>query len=294
MPANPGPWAPARRRAARLRHKLAGDSDLLSLPTGPPGGLGLAGSGPVTRAELAGLPAAARTYLRFMGAVGRPADWSFVAHCTGRFRLRPGWPWLACATWQYNSALEVARIFHLRIGAPPMSARDAYVRGQGSMAGTLLGVVPVAGGLGPEYDVSELVTYLDDLVFCAPSMLLRLPVSWHEAGDRCFDLTIRDRGHEVRARVFTDDRGAPVDFSTQDRWCDLPGGLARVRWTTPAQGCRQRGGRWLPTRSTAIWHLPGGNFSYAEFCLRPGDLRYNVAPGWLLVPAAMDEVAAAG
>ena len=217
-----------------------------------------------------------------------------MAHCTGRFRLRPSWPWLPCVTWQYNSALEVARIFHLRIGTPPMTARDAYVRGQGSMAGTLLGVVPVAAGLGPRYDISELATYLDDLVFCAPSMLLRLPVSWHEAGDRCFDLTIRDRGHEVRARVFTDDRGAPVDFSTEDRWCDLPGGLARVRWTTPVHGCRQQGGRWLPTRSTAIWHLPGGSFSYAEFCLSPGDLRYNVAPGWLLAPAVMDEIAAAG
>ena len=97
-------------------------------------------------ADLAGLPAAARTYLRFMGVLGRPADWSFVAHCTGRFRLRPGWPWLPCASWQYNSALEVARLFHLRIGAPPMTARDAYVKGQGSMAGRLLGVVQVAGG----------------------------------------------------------------------------------------------------------------------------------------------------
>ncbi len=134
MSANPGPWLPARRRAARLRHRLAGDTDVLSLPTGPAGGPWLTASGPVTSAELAGLPAAARTYLRFMGAAGRPADWSFVAHCTGRFRLRPGWPWLPCVTWQYNSALEVARIFHLRIGAPPMTARDAYVRGQGSMA----------------------------------------------------------------------------------------------------------------------------------------------------------------
>ena len=293
MSGNPVPWLTARRRAARLQHKLAGDTDLLSLPTGPPDCPGLLGTAPVTAADLAGLPAAARTYLRFMGVAGRPADWSFVAHCSGRFRLRPGWPWLPCASWQYNSALEVARLFHLRIGPPPMTARDAYVRGQGSMAGSLFGVVPVVAGLGPEYDVSELVTYLDDLVFCAPSMLLRLPVSWHEAGDRCFDLTIRDRGHVVSARVFTDDRGAPVDFSTEDRWCDLPGGLARVRWTTPVHGCR-RGGRWLPTRSTAIWHLPGGDFSYAEFSLHRGDLRYNVAPGWLLDPAAMDEVAAAG
>ena len=48
MSAKPGPWLPARRRASRLRHKLAADTDLLGLPTGPAGGPGLAGNGPVT------------------------------------------------------------------------------------------------------------------------------------------------------------------------------------------------------------------------------------------------------
>ena len=139
----------------------------------------------------------------------------------------------------------MARVFHLRIGGPvPMSARDAYTRGEGSVRGTMLGLVHLVNGTGPEYDVSELVTYLNDAIFCAPGMLLSLPVTWTAAGDDCFDLTLRDAGHRVTARVFLDARGAPVDFSTEDRWCDLPGGLARVRWTTPVQG-RRRGGRPL-------------------------------------------------
>jgi hypothetical protein len=264
--------APRPRHASRLRHKLARDSGVLALPDGP------AQAEPVSARQLAGLPGAAQQYLRFMGVPGRAADWSFLAHCTGRFRLRPGWPWLPCEAWQYNSGLDVARVFHLRIGGPvPMSARDAYEQGQGSVRGTLLGVVPLVNATGPEYDVSELVTYLNDAVFCAPGMLLNLPVTWSAAGDRCFDLTLRDAGHRVTARVFLDERGAPIDFSTEDRWCDLPGGLARVRWTTPVQGCRQRSGRWLPTQGTAIWHLPGGDFSYAELRFRPGDLSYNVA-----------------
>lgn len=261
------------RHGTRLRRKLAGDAGVLGLPGGP------AQAGPVSERQLTGLPSAAQRYLRFMGVVGRPPDWSYLAHCTGRFRLRPGWPWLPCEAWQYNSGLEVARVFRLRIGGPlPMSARDAYLNGQGSVRGTLAGLVHLISGAGPEYDVSELVTYLNDAVFCAPGTLLNLPVTWTAAGDRCFDLTLRDAGHRVTARVFLDDRGAPVDFSTEDRWCDLPGGLARVRWTTPVRGCRQAAGRWLPTRGTAIWHLPGGDFSYAELCFRPGDLRYNVAP----------------
>jgi hypothetical protein len=267
--------APAtpQRNGSRLRQKLAQDVGVLALPGGP------AQAGTVSGRQLAGLPGAAQQYLRFMGVADRPADWSFLAHCTGRFRPRPAGRWLPCEAWQYNSALDVARVFHLRIGGPlPMSARDAYVRGHGSVRGTLLGLVGLVDGTGPEYDVSELVTYLNDAVFCAPGMLLSLPVTWTEAGDRCFDLTLRDAGHRVTARVFLDERGAPVDFSTEDRRCDLPGGLARVRWTTPAQGCRQAGGGWLPTRGTAIWHLPGGDFSYAELRFRPADLSYNVSP----------------
>jgi hypothetical protein len=261
------------RHGTRLRQKLAGDAGVLGLPRGP------AQAGPVSERQLTGLPSAAQRYLRFMGVVGRPPDWSYLAHCTGRFRLRPGWPWLPCEAWQYNSGVEVARVFRLRIGGPlPMSARDVYLHGQGSVRGTLAGLVHLVSGAGPEYDVSELVAYLNDAVFCAPGTLLNLPLTWTAAGDRCFDLTLRDAGHRVTARVFLDDRGAPVDFSTEDRWCDLPGGLARVRWTTPVRGCRHPAGRWLPTRGTAIWHLPGGDFSYAELRFRPGDLSYNVAP----------------
>ena len=270
--------APARnslpRHTLRLRHKLARDFGVLGLPGSP------APAEPVSDRQLCGLPDAAQRYLRFMGVTGRPADWSFLAHCTGRFRLRPSWPWLPCEAWQYNSSLEVARVFHLRIGGPvPMSARDAYTRGAGSVRGTMLGLVHLVNGTGPEYDVSELVTYLNDAIFCAPGMLLTLPVTWAAAGNNCFDLTLRDTGHQVTARVFLDERGAPVDFSTEDRWCDLPSGLARVRWTTPVQGRRDAGGRWLPTHGTAIWHLPGGDFSYAELRFQPGDLSYNVAPG---------------
>ena len=71
-------------RGAALYRRLAADAGALELATGP------AAPGPVTEAQLDGLPGAAQRYLRFMGAVGKPADWSFLAHVTGKFRMRPG------------------------------------------------------------------------------------------------------------------------------------------------------------------------------------------------------------
>ena len=40
--------------------------------------------------------------------------------------------------------------------------------------------------------MSELVTYLNDAVLLAPSMLLALPVTWTAVNDSSFDLTLSD------------------------------------------------------------------------------------------------------
>jgi hypothetical protein len=181
-----------------LRQRLAADVAALGLPRGP------AQPAMVPEARLAGLPPPAQRYLRFMGVAGRPADWSFLAHTTGRFRLRPGLPWLRCEAWQYSTCPAVIRLFHLRLSAAGvlrMTGRDAYAAGQGRMHGTLAGLVTVADSAGPETSVSELVTYLNDAVLLAPSMLLALPVMWAPVDDDSFEVTLEDSGHRVTARA---------------------------------------------------------------------------------------------
>lgn len=221
---------------------------------------------PISDTDLADLPAAAQRYLRFMGVVGRPADHSFRAHLTGRFRLRPAQGWMRCEARQSNSTTPIARIFHLRLalgGVLPMYGRDTYLDGHGRLHGTLFGFT-VADGRGPEFDQGELVTFLNDAVVFAPSMLLRLPVTWTAVDDDSFDLSLADHGISVSARVSLTEQGAPCDFTTEDRYADLPGGPVRTRWSTPLDGWTD-GPRPRPTFGTAVWHLPAGPFGYAEF-----------------------------
>jgi hypothetical protein len=262
-------------RAERLRRRLAADPDVGGRPTAA------APEGAVSASELSTLPAVAQRFLNWAGVTGRPADWSFLAHFRGRFRLRPGQRWMPCEAWQYSSGLDVSRVFHLRVNFAwvlPMLGRDSYLLGRGRMRGRLLGLVPVADGAGPEFDSGELVTFLNNAVLFVPSMLLRLPVTWRAAGDLGFDVTLADAGHRVSARVFLDERGAPTDFRTTDRFCDTPAGLVRAPWRTPVTGWTRAGDRWIPGRGTATWDLPAGAFSYAEFDFRPGDISYNVPP----------------
>jgi len=244
---------------------------------------------PVTEDDLASLPPTVQRYLRAMSVLNRPRDWSFQAHITGRFRLRGRGSWMPAEVWQYNSEVEVARVFQMRIdfaSVVPMVGRDTYIGGKGVMHGKLLGLVTVAHTEGPETDLSELVTYLNDAVLMAPSMLLRPNTTFGPVDDHSFDVTLVDAGRSVTARVFLGDDSRPVSFSTIDRYADLPGGLVRAEWTTPIEGWQPDGDRFVFTRGSAVWNLPEGPLTYLDFSVTPGSVRYNVAPADISAPSS--------
>jgi hypothetical protein len=261
---------------SRLYRRFVDELTTVSLPIGP------GDATPVADSDLAGLPDAVQRYLRFMGVVGRPRDWSFRARFVGRFRLRHRLGWMPAEAWQYNSGVDVARVFVMRLrlaGIVPMVGRDTYVDGRGRMLGRLLDRVTVADGQGDEFDIGELTTYLNDAILVAPSMLLGAATTWSGIDDHTFDVTLSDAGRHVTGRVFLDDRGAPCDFSTTDRFADLPGGLVRAEWRTPVDGWENVDGRPLPGPMRAVWELPEGGLPYVEGRLVPDSFAFNVPPG---------------
>jgi uncharacterized protein DUF6544 len=267
--------APSRKMRARFLREVAA----ARLPLAP------AAAELVTEADLSALPATVQRYLRFMGVVGRPRTWSFRLHANGLFRMGPDSPWMPCEAWQYDSSVEVARIFHMRVrfgGIVPMYVRDTYVRGRGHMVGRLLDVVPVVDESDERLAIGELVTYLNDAILMAPSMLLGPSTIWTKVDHSAFDVALTDRGRTVTARVFVNGFGTVTDFSTSDRFGSdpaSPGALVRARWSTPVYGWVRRDGRAMPTHGSAVWHFPGGDFTYADFQFSPGALELDVAPG---------------
>jgi hypothetical protein len=124
------------------------------------------------------------------------------------------------------------------------------------------------------------VTWLNDAVLLAPSMLLVAPVRWTIADANAFDLTLTDRGNTVGARVYVDERGAPHDFVTQDRYVRESDQAPWVRtpWSTPVDGWTTVNGRRRPTGAHAVWRLPEGDFEYATADLAAATVDYNVSP----------------
>lgn len=234
----------------------------------------------VTEADLAGLPSSAQRLLGWAQVLGRPRDRSFRVRWDGEFRLRPEQPFLRCSAWQYDRVDPIARAFAMRLGlaggALPVLGSDTYSYGQGAMRGRLLGLVPVADGVGPEFDLGELVTWLGEVCLLAPSMLLDPAVTFSAVDDTSVDVTVTDAGLTATGRVLLDAEGAPTGFTTGDRWADLPTGLVRTRWSTPVQGWVRHRDRWVPRDSSAVWHLPDGPYVYARGRFVPETLRYDV------------------
>ncbi|HKY36810.1 MAG TPA: DUF6544 family protein [Polyangiaceae bacterium] len=234
----------------------------------------------VTEQSIETLPEPVKRYLRFMGVIGRPRDWSFKAHFKARFRREPG-EWLPCEALQYDTRLKLSRLFYMQLSLNglPVTVRDTYLAGRGSMRAKALDLFPVVDGNGHEIDVGELVTYLNDAILMAPSLLLGPETTWQEVDANSFDVTLRDGLLSVKARVWLDQRGAPTDFSTTDRFFDQPDGKrVQTEWRTPVRGWQRAGGRQLPTRAEAVWQLPGGPFVYADFSFDPARVAFNVPP----------------
>jgi hypothetical protein len=235
----------------------------------------------VDEASLSGLPAPVQRYMRFMGVVGRPRDWSLRARFNARFRRSEG-PWAPCRVLQYDTRLQPSRIFYMQLSlrGVPVTVRDLYLRGRGQMQARAFDALKVAEGHGYELDVGELVTYLNDAVLMAPSLLLGPEVTWREVDVSSFDVCLRDGQTSVTARVKLDERGAPLEFFTTDRFFDLPDGKrTRLAWRTPVSGWQETQGRKLPTHAQAVWQLPSGPFAYADFSFDPEQIAFNVPPG---------------
>ncbi len=241
----------------------------------------------VTDEQLAELPVVVRRYLQFMGVPGQPQIWSFQAGFRGRFWLRRGLGWMPAEARQYNSAVDTARVFVMRVrvaGIVPMIGYDTYLGGQGRMIGKLFDRFTVADGRGEEFDIGELTTYLNDAILLAPSMLLGPATTWTHVDPDSFDVTLGDAGHTVTGRVFLDESGAPTDFATTDRYAALPSGLVRAEWHTPVQSWQRIEGRAVPGSVQAVWHLPTGPLPYITGGFQPETVHFNIPPASGLEP----------
>lgn len=232
--------------------------------------------GQLEEADVALLPEPARRYMHFCGAVGRERVTAFRAQFSGRFRRSPDAGWQDVRTDQFNQNEPIARLFYmkLRMFGLPIQGRDTYLDGKGRLLIRPLDLFAVEDWQGAETDASELVTWLNDAVLLAPSMLIHPRTVWGEIDEGSFRVSISDEGHRVSATVVVGADGAVQNFLTEDRW--MAGKvLVRATWSTPISAWRSENGRQFPSAGEATWLLPEGDFTYAKLNMPPGSVELN-------------------
>lgn len=226
-------------------------------------------STPVAEAELAPLPEPVQRYLRFVGVVGRPHVRAFHATFRGRIRSGPDAPWIELRGEQTNAVEPTVRLFYLdaTMKGLPVDGLHAYAPDGARMRVRLLSLLTVADGGGVDFSRTETVTVLNDLCVMAPGALVDRRIAWKTIDARTVEATFTQGPHTVRATLLFDDRGALVDFWSDDRPALAPDGRTFLpqRWSTPIGGYRLQGGLMLASRGEARYAAPGGEYTYIEF-----------------------------
>jgi hypothetical protein len=243
----------------------------------------------LTEADLDNLPSPVAAWVRKSGAVGHPRVTNFYAAIHGRIRSGPDQPWMNFTGRQLNTfGQHPERLFWINAtkGGLPVTVFHVLNDSGATMRGKVAALVSIVDAQGPEMDVSETVTFFNDLVVFAPATLVGAPVVWTPLAGDCVRATYTRGAISISADLFFSSEGDLVNFCSSDRWRAAADGKSFTRqpWNTPLTGLRDIRGRRVVSAGQALWTAPApeGHFAYIEFFV--DDLAYNVTspslPTW--------------
>lgn len=231
----------------------------------------------VREADLERFPPIIQAWLRRVGVVGQPHVRTFRARFSGEMRNGRDAAWMAFTAEQHTLLDPPSRFFLMRAeqAGVPFVAWHRSVDGQATMRVRAASLWTVADARGPAMDISETVTFFNDLVVMAPAMLLDVNVCFEAISPRSVQATFTTASHAVSARLSFDDVGDLVGFVSSDRLQTTDGKTYhRYPWSTPLSGHRDIKGVRLPRHGLALWQMPGSDLPYGRFEIE--EVTYNV------------------
>jgi hypothetical protein len=228
----------------------------------------------VTGADLAPLPPLLQTYLRRVGAVGRPRVRNLHVEFDAQMRSSATAPWMQATASQYEFFTSPARLFHMKAkrSGIPFDVLHEYIDGRATFQVRIAGLVPVVDKSGTGITHDETVTLMNDVLVLAPAAVLDLPFTFAPIDARSIHATFRNAGFAVTATLTFDAAGDLVGFTSNDRAHDRDGGAAL--WSTPISRYAVIDGIRIATHGDANWIDATGAWTYGRFVVR--SIAYNV------------------
>jgi len=256
-------------RPSSFRSRFAHDRDaLLARPVHP--------APAVTEADLASLPPLMQTYLRRVGAVGRPRVRSMRVLFNAQMRSSATSPWMQSTATQYEFFDPPARLFYMNAtrSGVPFDVLHRYIDSAATFQVRIASLFSMVDKSGPVLTRAETVTLMNDIVVMAPAAALDLPFTWKTVGERSLLATFTNAGNTVSAALTFDAAGDLVGFLSNDRTQEDAKGSRNVPWSTPISGYREVDGIRIGALGDANWVETSGEWTYGRFEIR--SIAYNV------------------
>ena len=226
----------------------------------------------VTEVDLASLPPLMQTYLRRVGAVGRPRVRNMRVRFDAQMRSSATSPWMQATATQYEFFDPPARLFYMNAtrSGVPLDVFHRYIDSAATFQVRIASLVPMVDKSGADLTRAETVTLMNDIVVMAPAAVLDLPFAWKTVGERSLLATFANAGNTVSATLTFDAAGDLIGFLSNDRTQEDP----NVPWSTPISGYRDVDGIRIGALGDANWVETSGEWTYGKFEIR--SIAYNV------------------
>ncbi len=231
----------------------------------------------LTEEDIKHLPPLIQKYIHYTHSVGKPKIHNFKVTMSGKIRSYEAQDWMPLTSEQYNFIPATTRMFFLDATKKllPVSGLHSFKGGAASMDIRLLSMFKMLYMEGKEMDISETVTFFNDLCCMAPGALIDERIKWKISEGNKVSATFTSNGITIAAWLHFNQKGELINFESEDRYAvNIDGKNTQLSWRTPLQDYKEIGGYRLASYAETITTYDNGDFTYATFNIE--DVKTNV------------------
>jgi hypothetical protein len=228
----------------------------------------------LTETDIQQLPEKVKNYLRYTGAIGKPKVNNFKIEFTGKIRRDEQSEWMPFTCEQYNFTAAPARLFFMKaaMNGLPVGGYHCFKNGVAFMDIRLFSLFKVQYQVGAEMNLSETVTFFNDMCVLAPSTLIDKRIKWLEVGNNKVKVSFTNNSITVFAWLYFNDKNELINFISGDRFAGDTG--KQFPWATPLKDYKETNGYKLMGNAEVIYSYPDRDLCYGTFKLT--NVKYNV------------------
>ena len=227
----------------------------------------------LTEVDIQTLPEPVKKYLRYTGSIGKPKVNNFKVEYTGKIRKDEQSEWMPFTCEQYNFMETPTRLFFMKAAMKgmPIGGYHYFKNGMAFMDIRLFSLFKLQYQDGAEMNLSETVTFFNDMCVVAPPTLIDKRIKWLEVGSNKVKASFTNNNITVSAWLHFNDKGELINFVSDDRYAGDTG--KQYPWATPLKDYHEINGYKLMRNAETIYSYPDRDLVYGTFKLIR--LKYN-------------------